>query len=64
MAKKHTQIKMTFRFWADNYDVKPNVIEAIKNANGMTNTTRVTDSEFKSIVDSWLNQEVKGDNNG
>lgn len=64
MAKKNTQSKMTFQFWVERYDIKPTVAEGVKKASGITNTTRLTESEFKSMVDSWLTAPVKGENNG
>jgi len=62
MAKKNS--KMTFQFWAESYEIKPSVLDGVKVAQDITNTTRMTENEFKSMVDSWLLKEVKGENNG
>jgi len=62
MVKKNS--KMTFQYWAEIHEIKPNVAEGVKIAQDITNTTRMTENEFKSMVDSWLSLPVKGENNG
>ena len=64
MAKKKTNTKMTFQFWVDLYEIKPNVAEGVKKAVSVTNTTRMTENEFKNVIDGWLAAPVKGENNG
>ena len=64
MAKKKTNTKMTFQFWVDSFEIKPNVAEGVKVAVSVTNTTRMTENEFKTLIDSWLATPVKGVNNG
>jgi len=64
MAKKNTQSKMTFQFWVEQYDIKPPVAEGVKVTKGITNTSRMTEDEFKSMVDEWLSAPVKGESNG
>jgi len=62
MVKKNS--KMTFQYCAEIHEIKPNVAEGVKIAQDITNTTRMTENEFKSMVDSWLLKEVKGEDNG
>ncbi len=62
MAKKKT--KMTFQYWAESHGLKPSVAEGVKVAQDLTNTSRLTEDEFKSMVDGWLGDEVKGKYNG
>lgn len=64
MAKKKTNTKMTFQFWVDSFEIKPNVAEGVKVAQSITNTTRLTENEFKNVIDGWLMKKVKGENNG
>ena len=64
MAKKKANTKMTFQFWVDSFEIKPNVAEGVKVAVSVTNTTRLTENEFKTLIDSWLATPVKGENNG
>lgn len=62
MAKKNT--KMTFQYWAEIYAIKPSVSDGVKAAEDITNITRMTEDEFKSMVDGWLTSEVKGESHG
>jgi len=64
MAKKKTNTKMTFQFWVDLYEIKPNVADGVKEAVSVTNTPRMTENEFKNVIDGWLAAPVKGENNG
>ncbi|MBC8552627.1 MAG: hypothetical protein H8D23_23605 [Candidatus Brocadiales bacterium] len=65
MAKKKTDTKMTFQYWAEIYEIKPSVLSGVKAAEDITNTSRLTEDEFKSMIDGWLGKEVKGGvNNG
>lgn len=64
MAKKKTDTKMTFQYWAEIYEIKPSVLDGVKAAEDITNTTRLTENEFKSMIDSWLGGQVKGASNG
>jgi hypothetical protein len=62
MAKKDS--KMTFQYWAEIYAIEPSVSDGVKAAEDITNTTRMTENEFKSIVKTWLSRPVKGESNG
>ncbi|MFQ6610187.1 MAG: hypothetical protein ACE5D7_05230 [Fidelibacterota bacterium] len=62
MAKK--KAKMTFQYWVEIYEIKPSVSDGVKAAEDITNTTRMTEDDFKSMVDGWLTREVKGESNG
>ncbi|MFQ6614121.1 MAG: hypothetical protein ACE5D1_04685 [Fidelibacterota bacterium] len=62
MAKK--KVKMTFQYWAESHGINPSVAEGVKTAEGITNTSRLTEDEFKSMVEAWLKQPVKGSTHG
>jgi len=62
MSKSKT--KMTFQYWVDLYEINPNVAEGVKVAQSIANTTRMTENEFKNVIDAWLSTPVKGVNNG
>jgi hypothetical protein len=62
MAKKNS--KMTFQYWAEIYAIKPSVSDGVKAAEDITNTTRMTENEFISMIDGWLSLPVKGASNG
>jgi len=64
MAKKKTDTKMTFQYWAEIYEIKPSVAEGVKTAEDITNTSRLTEDEFKSKVNGWLGTKVNGESDG
>jgi len=64
MAKKKSDTKMTFQYWAEIYEIKPSVVEGVKAAEDITNTSRLTEDEFKSKVNGWLGTKVNGESDG
>jgi len=63
MAKKQTKkgvSKKTLQLWVKENQIKPAVLEAIKVEKNLTNTSRLTYSEFQTILNGWLQQKVGG----
>jgi len=63
MARKQTKkgvSKKTLQLWVKENQIKPAVLEAIKVDKNLTNTSRLTHSEFQSILNGWLQQKVGG----
>jgi hypothetical protein len=65
MAKKQTKrvvSKKTLQLWVKENQIKPAILEAVKVDRNLTNTTRLTYTEFQSILNGWLQQKVGGNN--
>jgi len=59
MAKKREK-KMTIAFWMKQYKTNPTVIEAVKAKNKMQPNSRITESEYISMIEKWLGEPVRG----
>ncbi len=57
---KHSEIQKTLQFWASRFEIRPFVMEALKAEHGLSNTSRLKEEEFTSLLNRWLNKPVFG----
>jgi|GEM_PF-6317798 len=59
MVKKQNK-KMTIAYWAKQLKTSPMVVAAITAENQLLSNSRITESEYMSMIDKWLGEPVRG----